>query len=144
MASCRMPEEFFEIVAHHLPPDEPVGPDGGRPPISNRTVMSVLWYVLATGCRWRDVPPQMGCCGETVRSRLRLWEAAGIWARLHVDLLGLLRRDGELEHDTAIVDAVLVQATDGGEAIDERLDGLEDIHPAFEVDADGGRAGRHG
>lgn len=23
MASCRMPEEFFDIVTHHLPPDKP-------------------------------------------------------------------------------------------------------------------------
>lgn len=115
MASARMPEEFFDVVAHHLPPDEPVGPDGGRPRVSNRCVMKVLWYVLATGCRWRDVPPEMGCCGETARSRLSLWEAAGLWARLHVDLLGLLRRDGELEHDTAIVDAVLIRAQGGGD-----------------------------
>lgn len=42
MASCRMPEEFFDIVAHHLPPDEPVGPAGGRPPTTNHTVMNVL------------------------------------------------------------------------------------------------------
>jgi hypothetical protein len=26
MASARMPEEFFETVAHHLPPERPVGP----------------------------------------------------------------------------------------------------------------------
>jgi transposase len=81
MASVRMPDEFFDIVAHHLPPDEPVGPGGGRPRVSNRTAMKVLWYVLATGCRWRDVPTEMGCCGETARFRLKLWEAAGIWAR---------------------------------------------------------------
>ena len=115
MASARMPEEFFDVVAHHLPPDEPVGPGGGRPRVSNRCVMKVLWYVLATGCRWRDVPTEMGCCGETARSRLCLWEAAGIWGRLHVDLLGLLRRDGELEHETAIVDAVLIRAQGGGD-----------------------------
>lgn len=115
MASARMPEEFFDVVSQHLPPDEPVGPDGGRPRVSNRCVMKVLWYFLATGCRWRDVPTEMGCCGETARSRLSLWEAAGLWARLHVDLLGLLRRDGELEHETAIVDAVLIRAHGGGD-----------------------------
>lgn len=115
MADCRMPDEFYEVVAHHLPPDEPVGPDGGRPRVPNRTVMDVLWYVLSTGCRWRDVPPQMGCCGETARTRLRDWERCGVWSRLHVDLLGLLRRDGELEHETAIVDSVLVRAHGGGE-----------------------------
>jgi len=29
MASARMHEEFFETVAHHLPPEQPAGPKGG-------------------------------------------------------------------------------------------------------------------
>jgi hypothetical protein len=28
MASSRMPEEFFETIAHHLPPEEPVRGEG--------------------------------------------------------------------------------------------------------------------
>jgi len=109
-----MPEEFFDVAAHHLPPDEPVDPEGGRPRVSNHRVMMVLRYLLATGCRWRDVPTELGCYGETARSRLRLWEAAGISAWLHVDLLGLLRRYGGLEHDTVIVDSVLIREQSGG------------------------------
>lgn len=35
MADSRMPDEFYEVVAHHLPPDEPVGPKGGRPAVPN-------------------------------------------------------------------------------------------------------------
>ena len=34
MASARMPEGFFETVAHHLLPEQPVGPKGGRPRIN--------------------------------------------------------------------------------------------------------------
>lgn len=116
MADCRMPEEFYAIAEHHLPPDQPVGPQGGRPPVPNRVVLRVLWYVLATGCRWRDVPAEMGCSGETARTRLAEWEGRGVWARLHLDLLRLLRRDGELEHETAVVDSVIVRAHGGGEA----------------------------
>lgn len=115
MAESRMPKQFFEVVAHHLPPDEPVGPKGGRPPVSNYVVLKVLWYVLTTGCRWRDVPLDMGCCGETARMRLERWEANGVWARVQTDMLRLLRKDGKLEQDTAIVDGVLVRAHGGGE-----------------------------
>ncbi len=92
MADSRMPDEFYEVVAHHLPPDEPVGPKGGRPTVPNYTIMRVLWYVLTTGCRWRDVPPEMGCCGETARLRLELWEEIGVWERVKLDMLRLLRR----------------------------------------------------
>ncbi|MBA3315852.1 MAG: hypothetical protein H0T47_21510 [Planctomycetaceae bacterium] len=33
--------------------------------------MNVLWFVLTTGCRWEDVPPEMGCSGRTAHRRLR-------------------------------------------------------------------------
>lgn len=116
MADSRMPDEFYDVVSHHLPPDEQVGPSGGRPPVQNIIVLRVLWYVLTTGCRWRDVPIEMGCCGETARRRLERWEELGVWDRVHADMLRLLRRDGKLEHETAIVDGVLVRAHGGGQA----------------------------
>ncbi len=52
MAVARMPAAFFKLAAHHLPPEQPVGPTGGRPCVSHRVVLKVLWFVLATGCRW--------------------------------------------------------------------------------------------
>jgi|SRR4051812_32166586 transposase len=115
MASSRMPDEFFDLVSHHLPPERPVGPKGGRPQIDHRTVVKVLWYVLATGCRWEDVPQEMGCSGRTAHRRLRLWETLGIWDRLHADLLRLLRQADRLDPDVAIVDSVYTRAFGGGE-----------------------------
>lgn len=115
MSDAHMPQEFYEIVAHHLPPDGPIGPDGGRPRVDNYTVLRVIWYVLTTGVRWRDVPPEMGCSGETARTRLRDWEELGVWNRVHLDLLRLLRRDGKLENDTAIIDSAQVRAFGGGD-----------------------------
>jgi transposase len=115
VASARMPAAFFELAAHHLPPEQPVGPEGGRPPASNRTVMKVLWFVLATGCRWEDVPPELGCSGMTAHRCLRRWEEMGVWDRLHADLLRLLRQAGQLDPDLVIVDAVIVRAFGGGE-----------------------------
>ena len=56
MAQARMPDAFFELAAHHLPPEQPVGQEGGRPRVSPRVVMKVLWFVLATGCRWEVAP----------------------------------------------------------------------------------------
>jgi len=115
MADAQMPQEYYEIVAHHLPPEKPVGPDGGRPQVENYAVLRVIWYVLTTGIRWRDVPPEMGCSGETARTRLRDWEELGVWDRVHLDLLRLLRQDGKLEHDTAIIDSAQVRAFGGGD-----------------------------
>ena len=117
MAAARMPEEFFELVAHHLPPEPPrVGPKGGRPWIAHRAVVRVIWFVLATGARWEDVPEELGCSGRTAHRRLRAWEEAGIWDRLHADLLAALKRAGKLDLDTVIIDGVTVRAFGGGEA----------------------------
>jgi transposase len=99
-----MPEEFYDLVSHHLPPEQPVGPRGGRPPVGHRTVLRVLWFVLATGARWEDVPPEMGCSGRTAHRRLQRWEGLGIWDRLHADLLRLLRQADRLDPDLVIVE----------------------------------------
>lgn len=111
VATAHMPDEFYEIVAHHLPPEQPVGPRGGRP----RVVMRVIWFVLATGNRWEDVPHELGCSGRTAHRRLRAWEEVGIWDRLHADLLRLLRQVDELDTDLVVVDSVYVRAFGGGE-----------------------------
>ncbi len=115
MASARMPAAFFELAEHHLPPEQPIGPHGGRPPASHRVVMRVLWFVLASGCRWEDVPPELGCSGMTAHRCLRRWEEMGVWDRLHADLLRLLHQADKLDPDLVIVDAVILRAFGGGE-----------------------------
>ncbi len=116
MATAHMPDAFFDLVAHHLPPEPPpVGPRGGRPWIGHRVALRAIWFVLATGCRWEDVPHELGCSGRTAQRRLRAWEELGVWDRLHADRLGLLKRAGQLDTDTAVVDGVIVRAFGGGE-----------------------------
>src|SRR3954466_16223049 len=115
MASAHMPDEFYDSVAHHLPPEQPVGPKGGRPRVGHRIVIRVIWFVLTTGARWEDVPPELGCSGRTAHRRLRAWEEAGVWDRLHADLLAALKRAGKLDLDAVIIDGVLVRAFGGGE-----------------------------
>lgn len=115
MATASMPDEFYDLVAHHLPPEQPVGLRGGRPRIAHRVVVRVIWFVLAAGTRWEDVPPELGCSGRTAHRRLRAWEDAGIWDRLHADLLRLLRQAGKLDTDLVVIDGVYVRAFGGGE-----------------------------
>jgi transposase len=110
-----MPDEFYDLVHHHLPPERPAGPRGGRPRIGHRLVLKVIWFVLASGCRWEDVPPEMGCSDRTAHRRLRHWEELGVWDRLHADLLSLLRRADKLDPDLVVVDGVVVRAFGGGE-----------------------------
>ena len=116
MADARMPEEFYELARPMLPPENEMGEQGGRPAIGHRTVLKVIWFVLVTSCRWKDVPAEMGCCGETARTRLQAWEKAGIWVQVHQLLLTMLHRVHELHPETVILDSTQVRAFGGGEA----------------------------
>jgi transposase len=111
-----MPEAFYELARPLLPAERESGPQGGRPPIGHHTVLKVIWFVLVTGCRWKDVPRELGCCGETARTRLQAWERAGLWDGLHRLLLTLLREANQLHLETAIIDSTQVRAFGGGEA----------------------------
>ena len=116
MADARMPEKFYELAQPMLPAEKQPGPEGGRRPIGHSRVLKVIWCVLVTGCRWKDVPQEMGCCGETARTRLQAWERAGIWTQLHQLLLTMLRQENELHLETAIIDSTQVRAFGGGDA----------------------------
>ncbi len=116
MADACMPEKFYESARPMLPAEREIGPQGGRPPKSHRVVLKVIWFVLVTGCRWKDVPQEMGCCGETARTRLQAWECAGIWDQLHRLLLTMLNHEHRLHLETAIIDTTHVRAFGGGDA----------------------------
>jgi transposase len=116
MADACMPEKFYELAGPMLPPEKEIGPEGGRRPKAHHVVLKVIWFVLVSGCRWKDVPREMGCCGETARTRMQAWERAGIWDQLHRLLLTMLREEHQLHLETTIVDTTQVRAFGGGDA----------------------------
>lgn len=56
MARSRMPEEFFDTLAHHLPPEQPVGPERGRPRIGHRAAMRLI----CTNHQYESIDEQQG------------------------------------------------------------------------------------
>jgi transposase len=64
----------------------------GRKPVSDRAALTGIVFVLKTGIRWRDLPTEMGCgSGVTCWRRMRDWQEAGVWEKLHVLLQAKLR-----------------------------------------------------
>lgn len=75
------------IVEPLLPPPQPK-PRGGRPPVSNRAALTGILFVLRSGIPWEMLPQEMGRgSGVTCWRRLRDWQEAGVWERLHQTLL---------------------------------------------------------
>lgn len=116
MADACMPERFYELAIPMLPAEMKPSSVGERPPIRHRIVLKVIWFVLVTGCRWKDVPQELGCCGELARTWLQAWERSGIWNQLHQLLLTMLNREKQLHLETAIIDTTHVRAIGDGDA----------------------------
>ena len=115
MARPLMDEQLWQIIEPLLPkPKRRRKRHPGRRPLDNRTVMTGLLFVLKTGIAWEDFPQEMGCCGMTLLNRLRQWQRAGVWQRLHRVLLGRLRAAGEVDLSRVIVDSASVRAMHGG------------------------------
>lgn len=70
--------------------------------------------MLDTGCRWRDLPEQLECgSGHTAWRRLREWQDAGVWDRLHQLVLDELSNIDELDWTRGCIDAVSVRSKRG-------------------------------
>jgi len=113
MAKPFVSDELWVRIEPLLPKREPPTEKGGRPPVEDRAVLAGILFVLKTGIPWEYFPHEMGCCGMTLWRRLRDWQQAGIWERLHHTLLQRLADAGKIDWRRASVDASRVPAKGG-------------------------------
>ncbi len=86
----------------------------GRKPLDDRRVLSGILFVLHTGIAWEHLPQQLGFgSGMTCWRRLRAWQEAGVWQRLHSLLLAELHAGGDLDWSRAVADSGQIQAKKG-------------------------------
>jgi len=103
-----VPDEMWAVMAPLLP-EEPPKPKGGRPRVPDRDALRGIVFVLRTGMPWEMLPREVfGCSGMTCWRRLRDWQQAGVWDRLHRVLLERLDRAGELDWSRASLDAASI------------------------------------
>ncbi len=106
-------DELWAVIEPLLP-THPAQPRGGRPWLPDRPALCGIIFVLRTGIQWRWLPSELGCgCGITCWRRLRDWERAGVWHRLHHVLLEWLEEAGEFDWSRACVDSASIAAKKG-------------------------------
>ena len=82
--------------------------------VSDEDAFQGILYVLQTGIPWQDLPQSLGHgSGMTCWRRLRQWQAAGVWQRLHMAMLEHLRQDDQIDWARASIDGSSVPSPRG-------------------------------
>lgn len=119
MAKPILNDELWELIEPLLPPAKPRRfRYPGRKALDNRKTLTGILFVLRTGIGWEYLPQEMGCgSGMTCWRRLRDWQKAGIWDKIHRALLNKLRQAEKIDWSRAVVDSASVRALLGGQKL---------------------------
>jgi len=106
MARPLVSDELWELVEPLIPEVPRRHRFPGRKRLDDRKVL--------TGIPWEYLPKEMGCgSGMTCWRRLREWQEAGVWQRLHELLLARLNEADRIDWSRAAIDSSHVRAFGG-------------------------------
>ncbi|MBM7864261.1 transposase [Lentzea nigeriaca] len=90
-----MSDELWSRIEPLLPVVPRRADHPGRKRLDDRKVLCGILFVLYTGIPWEFLPQELGFgSGMTAWRRLRDWHQAGVWQRLHENLLARTQRRG--------------------------------------------------
>jgi transposase len=111
MTTKPVDDEFWRLIEPLLPRMQRRSQHPGRRRIDDRRVLNGILFVLSTGIAWQRLPQELGFgSGMTCWRRLRDWQQAGVWQRLHELLLAKLRQTGRLDLSHAVCDSSSLRA----------------------------------
>ena len=114
MAKLLVSDELWELVEPLIPKVSRRHRFPGRKRLDDRNVLTGILFVLQTGIPWEYLPQEMGCgSGMTCWRRLREWQEAGVWQRLHELLLAKLNEAERIDWSRAAVDSSQVRSFGG-------------------------------
>src|SRR5262245_55754024 len=91
-------DEPWQLIQPLLP--KPC-PRGAPIRVRRRDIRDAIFYLLRTGCQWRQLPPDLPPWG-TVASQFHRWRAAGVWEQVHHALHAQARQqEGKSPRPTA-------------------------------------------
>ena len=115
-ASVRLlSDQLWELLEPLIPPLPPAkNGRTGRPRVDDRAALEGILFVAEHGIAWKKLPTELGYgSGITCWRRLRAWQEAGVWYKLHQAVLEKLGQEGQLDWSRACLDSVSVRAKRG-------------------------------
>jgi transposase len=85
----------------------------GRPRSNEREVLNGILYVLSTGCRWEDLPHDIGASYQTSHRRLLDYQRRRVWQKMVGELLKEADRKGLINLKNAYHDASVIKSKRG-------------------------------
>jgi transposase len=112
MAKPILGDELWAPIEPLLPPPKPRRTrHPGRKPLNDRAVLTDFLFILQSGLRWDLLPREISCSsGMSCWRRLRDWQAAGVWDRLHEIQLARLRTAELIDWSRVVVDPSSIRA----------------------------------
>ena len=103
------------MVLEPLIPEFTPSPKGGRRrTVDDRASLNGILHVLQTGIPWEDLPQELGFgSGMRCWRRLRDWQDAGVWERLHLAMLRRLREHDQIDWERTSLDGASVSSPRG-------------------------------
>lgn len=102
-------DKEWTILAQLMPPRATTG----RPRADDRKTLNGILYVLSTGCRWQDLPPERYGSGKTCWYRFTTFREEGRWAAMAGVLLMRLNERRKINWSNAYLDASVRQNKKG-------------------------------
>src|SRR6516164_5578203 len=105
MAKPILDDELWALIEPLLPTPKPRRSRyPGRKPLDDRAVLTGILFILQTCLRWDLLPRETSCgSGMSCWRRLRDWQTAGVWDRLHEVLLARLRQADRIDWSRVVV-----------------------------------------
>jgi len=105
MARRKISKELWAELGPLIPLFTPSPKGGRRGTVDDHAALNGILYVLQTGIPWDDLPQERGFgSGMTCWQRLRDWQAAGVWERLHLAMPRRLREHDQVDWERASLD----------------------------------------
>lgn len=118
MSRRKISECLWTELEALIPVFEPSAKGGRRRSVDDRSALNGILFVLHTGIAWEDLPQELGFgSGMTCWRRLRDWQAAGVWERLHVAMLERLREHDQIDWSRASIDGASVSSPRGAKKL---------------------------